>query len=113
MANGLSTEVNVRRKVKDGWFVYTCDQLPGLYVAHMDDKVAYNDLPNAIATLLRLDLGVDFQVTHKLSYADFLRRVGLEESAVDAVFSRTEELIAEDEYFPFIVQPISDRHRRT
>lgn len=113
MTNNLFTEVSVRRKVKDGWFVYICDELPGLYVAHRDDKVAYNDLPTAISMLLKLDLGVDCTVTHKLGYANFVRMVesvGMDETASDMVASRTAKLIDECEYFPFIVQHKRDWH---
>jgi len=34
----------VTRKARDGWFVYTCDDLPGLYVASKNDRIAYNEL---------------------------------------------------------------------
>lgn len=81
MANGWTTEVLVRRTVKDGWHVYTCDELPGLYVAHTNDRVAYNDLPKAIGALVRLDDKVECTVTHKLAYAEFVQRVKLSETA--------------------------------
>lgn len=113
MTKNLFTEVAVRRKVKDGWYVYTCDELPGLYVAHTDDKVAYNDVPAAISMLLKLDLGVECSVTHKLCYNAFVRMVesnGADETASGMVASRTRELIEECEHLPFIVQHKRDRH---
>lgn len=94
MAGSISTEVRVRRKVKDGWFVYTCEQLPGLYVAHPDDAVAYEDLPGAISALFKLDYGVECQVIHKLSYADFVKRL-VDQNAAEAVNERTSALMAE------------------
>ncbi len=112
MANGLSTEVCVRRKVKDGWFVYTCEQLPGLYVAHRDDQVAYNDVPRAIALLLRLDLGITCRVTHKLGYSEFVKQTQLGELAIDNLEDRTRELMDGD-HLPFIVQHVKDRHTET
>jgi len=107
MANGLTTEVLVRRQEKDGWHVYTCDKLPGLYVAHSDDKVAYNDLPTAIRLLVKLDDGIDCTVSHKLTYEQFVQRICLQELASGNLRGRTDELLAEDEdgdYLPFILQ---------
>ena len=102
----LTAEVCVRRKVKDGWHVYTCDQLPGLYVAHVDDRVAYNDIPASIRSLLKLKLNLDCDVSHKVSYSEFVR--ALESSAArDAMEARTQDLIDDhaDQYFHFILQP--------
>ena len=107
MANGLTTEIQVRRRVKEGWHVYTCDQLPGLYVAHQDDKVAYNDLPKTIQLLVKLDDGIECTVSHKLTYAEFVQRIRLEQRAADNLRARTDELIADNdapEYLPFILQ---------
>ena len=107
MANGLTTEVVVRRTVKDGWHVYTCNELPGLYVAHQDDRIAYQDLPQAISLLMRLDDGVLCTVSHKLSYSEFLQRVRLQEAATHNVRSRTEHMMNEENinnYLPFIIQ---------
>ena len=66
-ANSLGTEILVRRKLKDSLFVYTSDQLQGLYVAHVDDKIAYNGLPKSIASLVKLDFGLECIVSHKTS----------------------------------------------
>jgi hypothetical protein len=107
MANGLTTEVLVRRQEKDGWHVYTCDKLPGLYVAHPDDRVAYNDLPNAIRLLVKLDDGIDCTVSHKLTYEQFVQRIRLQGMADDNLRGRIDELLAEDDdgdYLPFIIQ---------
>lgn len=100
-----STEISVRRKVRDGWYVYTCDLLPGLYVAHADDRVAYNDLPNSIATLVKLNFGVDCTVAHKVSYHEFVRACGLD-GPRGTVEKRTQDLIDDhaDQYFEFILQ---------
>lgn len=66
MPNGLTTEVIVKRREKDGWHVYTCDKLPGLYVAHQNDEIAYNDLPKAIGMLVKLDHGIDCTVRFRM-----------------------------------------------
>jgi hypothetical protein len=77
MSVPTTTDISVKRKVKDGWHVYTCDQLPGLYVAHVDDRVAYNDVPRSVESLLKLNFGMDCKVSHKVSYADFVRQCGI------------------------------------
>ena len=65
MSDGISTEVIVTRRARDGWFVYTCDDLPGLFVASQDDRTAFDDLPASIQKLLKLDLGIECRVSHK------------------------------------------------
>ena len=51
--------------------MYTCDQLQGLYVAHVDDRVAYNDLPKSIAALIKLNFGLECIVSHKTFIPSF------------------------------------------
>ena len=95
MADGFSAEVVVRRKVQDGWQVYTCDQIPGLFVASEDDKAAYNDLPASIRALLILDFGIECVVSHKLSYAEFVQNMRLGDRAQATLAERTAELMGE------------------
>ncbi len=108
MANGYSTEIEVTRKVRDGWFVYSCDVLPGLFVASQDDRAAYNDLPTAIRKLMKLDYGIDCVVTHKVPYADFIVPDIMAGKARDAVRDRTDELMAETATFAFALCAASD-----
>jgi hypothetical protein len=35
-----ATEIQVVRRNRAGWHIYTCEALPGLYVASKDDKTA-------------------------------------------------------------------------
>jgi hypothetical protein len=111
-AVGTATEVSVRRKVKDGWHVYTCDQLPGLYVAHPDDRIAYNDVPGSIAALLRLNYGMECVVAHKVPYHDFIRMSDLD-GARGVLEERTQELIDSqvDQYFQFTLQQVKQLSR--
>jgi hypothetical protein len=81
MANGVSTDVVVKRRVRDGWYVYTCDTLPGLLVAGNNDQAAYEDVTTSICVLLKLDYGVDCVVTNKVTYAEFVRNIMLMERA--------------------------------
>ncbi len=85
----IATEIQVVRRSRGGWHVYTCDALPGLYVAHQDDKKAYDDLPTAIRTLFKLDFGVDVSVHHKIDYATFM----LGDRARGALEERTREMM--------------------
>ena len=109
MADGFSAEVVVRRKVQDGWQVYTCDQIPGLFVASEDDKAAYNDLPASIRALLFLDFGIECVVSHKLSYVEFVQNMRLGARAQDAVAERTADLMDEAvDMIPFTLQHMAD-----
>lgn len=103
-----STEISVRRKAKDGWYVYTCDQLPGLYVAHVDDRVAYDDLPRSISALVKLNFGLDCTVAHKVSYHEFVTSCE-SDGARKTVKERTKDLIDNhaDQYFQFILQQVA------
>ena len=90
MTDNFSTEVVVMRKAQDGWFVYTCADLPGLYVAHRNDQVAYNDLPEAIRLLVKLNEGIDCAVSHAVPYSEFVRRM----HNSDVLQKRTDDLMA-------------------
>lgn len=104
-AQAITAEVRVRRRAKDGWYIYTCDQLPGLYVAHVDDRVAYHDIPRSIKALLKLRSNLECDVAHKVSYSDFIRVLEGNE-AQETMEARTQDLIEDhgDQYFHFILQ---------
>ncbi len=85
----IATEIHVVRRVRSGWYVYTCEALPGLYVASADDKKAYNDLPTAIRKLFKLDYGHEVSVHHKIDYSAFM----LGHQAREALEDRTRELM--------------------
>ena len=88
-----STEVIVRYRSSDDWHLFTSEQLDGLFVASQNIERAFNDVPNAIQTLLKLDHGFDCTARLKLSYDEFIRRMGLRDDAQEAVARRTEELM--------------------
>ncbi len=112
MADGFSAEVVVRRKVQDGWQVYTCDQMPGLFVASEDDKAAYNDLPASIRALLFLDFGIDCVVSHKLGYAEFVQNMRFGERARAAVAEQTADLMDEAaDMISFTLQHVAEGQR--
>lgn len=103
MANGISTDIVVTRKVRDGWYVYTCAALPGLLVAGKDDKLAYNDVPDSLRLLLKLDHGKECTVTHKVSYAEFFQNLVLKAGAKAAVEQRTKDLMDDTQQISFSV----------
>jgi hypothetical protein len=69
----LTTSIGVCYKHADGWHVFTCKELPGLYIASKDVERAYNDVPVAVEKLLQLDFGMKCKAVAELSFADFLK----------------------------------------
>lgn len=104
-----STEITVRyRSRDDGWHLFTSDDMRGLFVASPDLKKAFNDVPRAIAMILKLDHGLDCIVQPKLDYAGFIQLKTMRERAHEEVEKRTAELIKEMEAarfgsFPFTI----------
>ena len=105
MANGFSTDVTVKRRERDGWFVYTSDELPGLFVACKNDQTAYDDVTASIRCLMKLDFGIDCVVTHRVTYADFVSKIRLSQLARRAVAERTDEMIDGFTRMHFAVHP--------
>ena len=106
MKHSVSTEICVRYLARDGWHVFTCEELPGLFVASTDRKLAFSDLPNAIRMLLKLDFKRDYVISHKLTYDEFVQRDWLSQRAQSAVNSRTEQLVSEGaDAISFILEP--------
>ena len=93
MTAEMATVIHVHREVRDNWYIYTSDQLAGLYLASPDDRKAYDDLPAAIRELIRLESGVECRVVHVIDYREFQERMRLATRAVSAVAERTTELL--------------------
>ena len=74
MSAAFAKVIAVKRSAKDGWIIYTCEALPGLFLASDNCRQAYDELPGKIQTALMLDHGANFLVTHKTNYAEFTRR---------------------------------------
>lgn len=47
--------INVRHKYAGGWHVFFSEELPGLYVASQDYKIALDDVGPAITKLIELN----------------------------------------------------------
>lgn len=91
--NLIATPIQVVRRLRSGWHVYTCDALPGLYVASKDDKKAYNDVPAAIKLLFKLDHGCDVSVHHVTDYASFMAQIEMGRRAREDVEARTRDMM--------------------
>ncbi|SEP41635.1 hypothetical protein SAMN02990966_05948 [Rhodospirillales bacterium URHD0017] len=97
------TEVVVNRKAKNGFYVYTSDALPGLYVASRDDQRAYDDVLESIRQLYHLDFGMDVEVVHIVSHEEFIARMPAGERAREIMHDRTADLMADDGVLTFAV----------
>lgn len=95
MTKSASWELVINRTARDGWHVYTCDKLPGLYVADRDDGVAYLDVCESIKQLFLLEFGLKIEVEPLLSFEEFSATVPPEERAREIMNERTAELMAD------------------
>ena len=106
MKQCVSAEIRVRYRERDKWHVFTCEELPGLFVASKDRKLDFSDLPDAIRMLLKLDFKRDYVVSHKLTYEEFVQRDWLSRRAQSTVNTRTEQLVSnEANAISFILEP--------
>lgn len=87
------TSICARYKGVEGWHVFDCDDLPGLYVASRDPATAFNDVAPAIEKLLMLDEGVNCVATPELSIEEFLSSIKGAETA------ETKHLVMADKRF--------------
>lgn len=51
-------EFTLKVKHRDGWWVVTSNDVPGLYVAHNDMETTFMDVGPSIRTLMQLNAGV-------------------------------------------------------
>lgn len=105
----FATEVYIKRRIRDGWYVYTSDMVPGLLVASKDDRRAYDDVPVAIKLLFKLDFNVEVSVANKLGYDEFMARVTLGDRAREAVTERTSDMMGDFTMIPFVLGSKEDR----
>ena len=54
----ITTTIEVAYQCRDGWHVFTSEDISGLYIASPDLEMALNDVPLAIEGLFELDLGI-------------------------------------------------------
>lgn len=75
MEHEIVTTVLVDYKNRDGWHVFTSNDVLGLYVASKDARKAYEDVPIALQKLMELDYSCQCKVSRPLTFEDFERRV--------------------------------------
>ena len=68
---GIETTVKVDYRNRDGWHVFTSQDVHGLYVASKDSRAAYDDVLLAVKRLMELDFSCDCTVTRPMSFEDF------------------------------------------
>ena len=73
--------VKVDYGFRDGWHVFTSNDVPGLYVTSEDPKTAFNDVAPSIETLARLNDGIECVVQPLLTYAEFMQAMKAPEPA--------------------------------
>jgi hypothetical protein len=71
----VEATILVDYRVVDGWHVFTSKQVRGLYVAHPDQKLAFEAIGPSIEKLLELNEHVSASVRPALSFDAFLKRV--------------------------------------
>jgi len=54
--------VRVHEEYKEGAYIITAENLPGLFLAGSDAEALRKDVPNAIKLLIKLNLGIDVKV---------------------------------------------------
>ncbi len=66
------TSICVRYKFVDDWHVFQSDEVPGLYVASRDARLAFEDVGPAIKLLMKLNEGVDCEVVPEATFREFI-----------------------------------------
>ena len=69
-------EITVTYQTREGWHLFTSDQMDGLFVASPDLETAFEDVPNAVSMLLKLDHDFDCVVQPKLDFESFRALLG-------------------------------------
>jgi hypothetical protein len=67
--------VMVQYKHRDGWHVFSSNDVPGLYVASKDPVKAYDDVPVALKQIMELDYACQWEVRRAPSFVEFRERL--------------------------------------
>ena len=87
-------EITVKYQTRKGWHLFTSDQMDGLFVASTDLRTAFDDVPEAVSMLLKLDHGVECVVQPKLDFEGFLALQGSRGRARQSVAARLGHWVA-------------------
>ena len=81
-------EITVTYQTREGWHLFTSDQMDGLFVASPDLETAFEDVPNAVSMLLKLDHDFDCVVQPKLDFESFRALLGSHGKARQSMAAR-------------------------
>ena len=102
-------EVTVQYRTREGWHLFTSQQMDGLFVACPDLETAFTDVSVAIERLLKLDHDFDCIVQPKLDFEAFCALTKSHRAAQEAVEKRLEEQ-RRDAFF-FTIGPMGEPYR--
>lgn len=71
----MTTSICVSYKYAEDWHVFSSDDLPGLYVASKDARVAFQDVATSIEKLIFLNESVRIKAIPELSFKQFLEKI--------------------------------------
>ena len=78
--------VSVKYEFRDGYHIFTSDDVYGLYVASKDPDKAFSHVAASIEKLIKLNDGIDMQVVPTRSYREFVKHLtGEADTAAPAV----------------------------
>ncbi|MEZ5932295.1 MAG: hypothetical protein R3F54_10135 [Alphaproteobacteria bacterium] len=63
----------VQYQYRDGYHIFTSEDVDGLYVASTNQETAYNSIAQSIETLIRHNEGISCSVEPALSFKEFVR----------------------------------------
>ena len=110
-------EITVTYRTKDGWHLFTSDQMDGLVVASPDLRTAFDDVPKAVSMLLKLDHGFECVVQPRLDYEGFCALLGARETPRRPLLTRFRKRGGDEhsaflrDAFPFVVTPPCEGYR--
>ena len=84
MAQAIHATVQVAYSFRDGYHIFTSDEIYGLYVASRDARQAYESVAPAIRELARLNHQIDIEVEASLSFERFVDAAKTSRAASDA-----------------------------
>lgn len=71
-----SSIIYVQHAVREEHHVFTCKEIPGLLVVSNDLRVAYDDVAPSVRLLLKLNMGLECEVTPVETFERFLSKYG-------------------------------------
>lgn len=82
MSMDCIASITVQYAFRDGWHVFTSEEVEGFYVASKNPEEAFADVAPTIALLMKLNEGVDVALEPVCTLNEFLARVRGEDSHV-------------------------------